>query len=446
MHSGAGVQLQSLLSAVFLANATSARLVVPPWLSRASMGGGLLWHPLWVGRSCDRTYNSTRVHRKKQGLARVSTQKLCESRICARQWPTFGRLFDLKPYLVASRERTCDDCEKGSRGVRLCPRVDIDVHLVSAEANGHCTKAVSCAATLRAVSDALSAQTSQSGTAPRVACLGPLNDWFFEAGDPDTPLQRCAASHPLARELDLLGLPPHPRVAALLPALFGQTSCARCLYARLSERDAAPRALVQRLAATGLLLPPRHIPRRGGHGTEQDPLNEPARAATPELWEAPAREKTLTSQRTPRHVSQAPIQWTELVSNCAPRDACVAAVMDTARAGAQSARRQGNMHNHLDLGHVIVHDDASAISQLAKTLGLSSQNAAIAFDALRCARCAEVVPLDARLSETSGLKANMSSQYRPAKGVRQTEHMSTTSSFFQMILRLHRRLATQLPN
>ena len=172
-HSGAGVQYQSLLAAAFLANATGARLVVPPWLTRQEMGS-TLWHPIWVGRSCSKHYHGRRVHPKKQALAKMSEKVLCDAAQCAvagQAWsrpreslPTFLRLYDLRG-LVATRKRSCDDCWLGAwrSGVRfrLCPQlIQLDVSLVSAEANGHCTRAPSCAATVDTLADVLREATA----------------------------------------------------------------------------------------------------------------------------------------------------------------------------------------------------------------------------------------------------------------------------------------------
>ena len=379
LHSGSGVQSQSLLQAAFLANVSGAKLVVPPWLTRAQMGKSL-FNMNMIGRSCGRRYEGYHVNAKKQKLAELSSNRLCT--LCRNnKLPTLASsLYDLSGIVPSMRDATCDDVCKA------CTRIDLDVALLSARMNGHCTRNLGCNDTIHALQEARSDRSRSSKRSSPTLCLGPLNAWFFAAG-PRTPTERCAASHPLARRLMTRGLPLHPKALSLLHTggLLGRIGpCARCLYARLSDRDATPEALLKRLHSM------------------------PSTALTTILATGASRDQQI-----------------EFVSNCAPWDACVEAL-----------RQSANTTMHVQL---VAHENVTRSGmEVSNALGLPLELGRIAFDQLRCARCQEIVPLDS--SEQSSTAACATSKV--CRRETSSTKGSARSTFYQQMELMQRELAS----
>ena len=389
LHSGTGVQYQSLLTAAFLANVTSSRLVMPPWLDQRQMGR-TLWHMKLVGRSCNRSAEGTAVGRGKARLNSASEKTLC-GLLCSphkRELPTLAALFDLRG-MVEVRPRACHDCGR-------CPQVHLDMALLSAKANGHCTLNPTCEASIAelfALRGRLAAQRTPGGESPPI-CLGPLNDWFFEAGM-ENPLERCAKTHGLARRLIVRGLPLHPRALQLLTDVIGRSRvpCSRCLYVRLMDRNATPGALVERLAAAA------------GAGILPTSVNVANRGASDMVGDI------------------------ELVSNCAPWDRCLAAVE---QAGGQIRQVRS---------WLIAHEAPREVEAVSRSLRIPQGFAALVWDQLRCARCSEILPIDwHQPSRRDQLHTDRYQKVRARHGVE-----SSSSSFFQMMLRMHHFLWERAP-
>ena len=347
-HSGYGVQMQALLQATFLANVSGRRLVVPPMLSREQMSD-LLWHHKF-GRACNGPklaaeggLDSTQV--KLNAESEHVIKRHCK-RPAATPFDAFENLFDLNR-LVSSRPRACKD------GL-LCPALHVDMHLGTLRLNRNCTapKPFTCDDLLGLLFDAPRPPFALLN-GPTL-CLGALNDWFYTSpGRPATEgtiLRRCEQSYPLAMELDRFGLPLRPRIAQAATSFFKE-ECDGCLYVRLPDDRATPKALAASLRLC-------------------------------HAWSAPTTDQSI-------HV--------ELVSNCRPVDACAAEASSMLR------------------GPTLLQNNDAAAQNFTKRVNLSLPNGMIQYDQFRCARCSRI------------------------STVPQAQN-APVSSFWQQIVRLHRRL------
>ena len=432
-HSGFGVQMQSLTTAVFLANITNSRLIVPPWLTRDQMNNAVWDNRL--GRRC----KTSDFEAGPNGLvtAKVKFNKDCEkaiSRACEQshvELDRFELVFDLES-VAATRPRRCDT------DTSICSRMSADAHLGTLATNSNCTRGFSCGR--------LFAMLAGASELASPMCLGPLNDWWFTANDP-TILDRCAKQHALAAILSAQGLPLRTGVLELVTAQLVRGSvaiatgpeadddsiaddsiageparpdhaCDLCIYARLPDGDHRPSSLASMFAAAN-------------HSTSRLAAAFRAFVAVNGVANGAPSDTAAEVMQEEQVVS------VEVVSSCAPEEVCHAALAQTDLTGAvtgavtggavsgvsSSTARKGlkmqwqlrslpaHQSNQTDQNHG--QSSSHSWSQLAHALKLSAENARIVVDQIRCARCRHLVALS---------------------------HRSGTSSFWGQINKLHRRL------
>ena len=177
-HSGYGNQMQSLLTAVFIANISNRTLSLRPMLPHdfIDMGGG---------RKCNVQYGL----RKQQQI--LELQKKIGN---PHMWDSFDRIFDIPV--------------KYSIGSSQCKRV----HPV--------VKNLTCA-----FKDCASSVSAIQLINDKVLCLGALNNHHTEL------LSKCASTHTIAQELWMHGLKPK--------RMHHIRNCT-CDYTRLSDHNSNP--------------------------------------------------------------------------------------------------------------------------------------------------------------------------------------------------------------
>ena len=172
VHSGYGNQLQSLLAAVYVANATGTGLVVPPLMSHSASPSILLK----ASRSCSpRIFggNPFGVDTRKQSYAAKATSVIHD--VCKRSsnesaevvMDRWDKLFDLPAFLASYHSAGCKPSPWS------CPTVDLDLHLTTPTVNGNCTKDLPCHVM---IGHARSVLRTQMHSHRKTLCLGVLND------------------------------------------------------------------------------------------------------------------------------------------------------------------------------------------------------------------------------------------------------------------------------
>ena len=427
VHSGSGVQLQALTTAVFLANATGRALIVPPWLKHKDMPK-IMWDPSQItSRKCKTTF----IGGTKEKLTHMSEDMLCGLCKQNQTLDAFASLYDFRELVTVLETFThkrCSTCSRRAAGrcntcsrrpTRVvCPKTDLDAHLLHLNeydprravwkwsTTGNSTKvadcgqtlqhlgpsAHSCARILNAVNDA----SNLSGLPNRSAfCVGPLNDWFFDKpyGLGSTILGRCEAAHPLAKQLSHSGLPLRKEVVSLLPQLFPKP-CDVCIYVRLSDGKND----LQRL---------------------QDGLYSRDGA------------KLLTSLAQDWNASKLYDGGLEVVSSCSSAECRDPFNVESPSYHTKLNQTAPSLLQRIrptKMMAVIKKEELERGVRLLRGLGLTKDNAYITYDQLRCARCSSI--------------------YGMAAGSNRNGHMNrggfrTTSSFFKTITRLHNQLEGQ---
>merc|ERR1712087_375338 len=199
---------------------------------------------------------------------------------------------------------------------------------------------------------------------PMPLCLGPLNNYFRV-----NVLEHCRGNHLTARVLLKYGL---PLQLGLRPwqERFLNNTCDLCTYVRLNDR------------------------RKGF-------LRERATFAT-SVMEAALR------QRSSIAMARSAITKLEVVTNCEPLQECKRLLLQN--------MSMGNYKQVTLIGGDEEHDKA-AVTSLANITGLSTTNAFMMYDQLRCSRCEHAVHANPNASQSSH------------------------SSFWEQIARLHNRFA-----
>ena len=431
MHSGGGVQLQALTNAIFLANATGRRLYVPPWLVRNNMSR-VMWDPTGItGRKCKTPY----IDMSKQQINALSENMLCGlcDKLPEGRLESFASIYALdemvRPLPTMTKEQ-CDACRRATKRCStcqnsgLCPRVDLDTHLLLLDrynakgrerwpwaTTGNSTKTVDCLQTLihlqqspRSCARLLSAVAQADHFLPAstdrsALCVGPLNDWFFEKpfGSNSTLLGRCASAHPMARLLQRRGLSLRREVVELLPKLYTRP-CDICMYVRLPDKRKDLNSLHDALWS----IDGRRL------------LSALARS-----WEVASR-----SNATSPPVRESGL---EIVSSCRS-DACRHPFShNSSSQGYLSVqKRTRDMVEGIGPTLLAVHDEQQQRAAVAKlqALGMGPENANILYDQLRCARC----------RETRGLAGEM------PRGGKGNAGFRVASSFYKTIERLNHQL------
>lgn len=422
-HSGYGVQQQALLTAVFLANASGLRLVLPPWFARESISSWL-FDPT-VSRGCSKDNRTLPLGvRSKMDLTERGSQELC--RRCTQAFDAHGSLWDIRR-LVQTRPLACHDCQ------RTCSRLHLDARLFGAyppDAHAwrrrfgpaNCGAVMPpdspgwCDSLLAAIGSELNDLASEQSRSTTSVCVGPLNDWFYtwiqkyrdsrgnfvEDTHNRTVLGACARSHPLARQLDQLGLPAQERVYSLLPRLFSER-CGTCVFVRLPDNDQSPRTLDRYLRWPDMAntVARQHARLVGGRNATFEVVSSchPAAACSSVVQKQLA---VLTGAVTKRRARGEP-PLSSLISSLG-----AASSGPPARSSHPPVWKLGGMEPATVSG---------AVSLLARELAISAGAARIVYDQLRCARCQHVHQLRRRSDKRF-------------------------SSFFQAIERLHRQLLT----
>jgi hypothetical protein len=251
-------------------------------------------------------------------------------------------------------------------------------------------------------------------------CLGPLNDWFFNAHlRPDTPLARCAANHPLARQLDERGLPLQEDAlrgfsASIAATSPGAAECAACLYLRMPDADPTAQRLTRELSARG------H--RRDSGGGAASWLERFLRQSTDQFL-------GRSGGRGASHV-------VELVTNCSPWHECALALKRAFPRIFPTSRASSGVNTTVGM----IPDPARAARSFAAHLAVSLELGSQIFDQLRCARCERLVPLDLN-AIFRGSAAGQDVARSATAGARRDGEASSTSAFFQTATRMHRQLA-----
>ena len=455
VHSGFGNQYQQLLPALFLAQATGRRVILPPLLafsSSLSSSAALNVEMLHLAqRSCSRGESDFKkqhlVDQSERQFGRVcdcSQQGICSGSASFRghvyhfdlakkvprgplvQW---NRVYNLTGF--PHRERTCDER-------RLCGNIpDRAMHATLMNrfvpaANGWCNdsqpgeSSPTCGEQLWQVH-----HLAVNSSAP--LCLGPLNTWWLVR-----VLEKCSHSFPTARALLHFGLPLHGGLREWLRLHFeAEPQCDLCVYIRLTDKDnnGTRAGTVGHRRFSGELqrsLHPSALARAGVQGGRSIGGQTGGRIG----GQMSGRRIGGPNRGAVGGSNAASTLRVEVVSNCRPSTAaCVAA---------SSAPQQVVLPRHttFDAGTHPVRSadgettirlvsDGSAdgrdatMAALRAVTGLGPQTASELLDQVRCARCEHIMgappePVDA-------------------------QRASARSSFYEEIERLHARFRMGSP-
>ena len=350
-HSGFGHQYDSLMRGLFLAAATNRTLLVPPLMghkdnadisgTKGCTGAKQIW---------EYTVKTKLLHASNDALIRR----------CARGGDSFFQLFQLSG--LPALDAGCGTVGRRTRVTIPCPeRVEDTLTTYhkppDGKGMGWCDEPRPCQELLDRVANGthgppiLGARPQANRTRPGTHCLGPINNYFVR-----DLLNRCAGVHPLAEEYRRFGLPWRPSTLAALARLqppLPPSGCT-CVYVRLPDHNTpgvyrSPNSSAQLLLSTL---------------SQSETVPGALRKALP----AVAGDQPQPNAHGGAHVI-------EMVSNCAPLRACEQAL----RAA------YGN--------HVRFLDHASARERAADVLSMTTGNAEMIYDLVRCARCSHPLHL-----------------------------------------------------